>query len=1412
MSNKSRLKSVYILLAGLSLGFLGLVSVALWYVNTDHFRSLLLEQLNRMIPGSVAVTDHHLALNTGELFLSNAAIRDQNSDDLVRIDFLSIDLSPLALFRKTVIVDSVNIEHPRVRLYRDGAGRLNLVRAFATGDAQKEATEASASAAPFKVIIRHLSLSDGYVSYSEAGKQRRLTLQGVDIFANGDLSDRSGVVKMGIGKSSVEFKGKTIHLNHFDLALALRKGHIEPLVMTAQNQFASLLAYGDIYDAFSDPDVDLALDLECDLKEAEAFFGYDRGDTGQVKALLNVKGKPDNPQVNLVADYDGGMLTGRPVGAVGLEAQLIDRVATLAKLSADADFGLLELSGRVDMRKVYPQGILSPPGDWDASAFNGSLSIRSLDLSALPLDSNSIEGSMDALLNFTGKGFSLDTLTANADAKMAIQNFRTRGMVLPTGIRSNLNGGVDAGTFRLDTMQVTAADASVSAQGSLDLVTEQIDAGFRLEIREAGSLFSLFGLPEIKGAVMLDGLVNGTFENPALNVSATGKAVRIQGIDMENVSFEAGLDDAGRLKVPFLTVETKGSYLQADGEIQLFAAPFERHPDMPLKARLAFSNVEYDDFLARAFPELDINGSMEGEVALSGNLRSLKARADILAREVEVKGIRLGNVKGKARFADGSLVMDSIRLTNNRSVLDASGKVELLRQDSWQTIENPAIKLNVKDSHIFLEDFREELSGEVKIDANLKGRFKTLRGRLDLTGRDLDLGIQRLDALTLNLHTADRQVTVEMLDVVMPDGGVVKGTGRVNYDKSFQFSLQAHGLPVKNIDRVREMKVVGGHLDIDIQGTGSLHRPEIAGKAAWRNIRIRDEAIADMQLQFGLKDNRIHLDAKHTSDLFAEYDLSSKAFSMDLLMNNMRLAPWFAIAGRPELGGRISGSLRAQGNADNLKQSRAAIDVRSLDLEFNGDRFAGTKDLKGTFNKGKFNIPIFYMDLLEQGHLAIEGSGDISGKIDLNAEGEIPLKAANMIAADLPALKGTLLVMASVAGSLEKPDLEGVVRVDQGGMEIPDLQQRLHRVDGEIRFTADEDVTGHFSGFLDDGRFDLEAKIDLDGFRARWIDARATAAALPFQIPDTMEMLLKTDLSVNGSPDDLLVGGEIILLEGSYYKDFKLNLLQSVPEKERDEIPRAIEEPHPFLKPLRFDVHLKRRQPFVVDNNIADMEISPDMVLTGTVENPVITGSAKVDSGIITYQNKNFEIQQGIVNFVNPYQTEAEIDIEGEVEVRDWLIAISLYGPPDSLVVELSSVPQEEDADIISLIVFNKTTYELNEGGNGADQSPAVLLSRLLAASFGEDIKKSAGIDVLEVEAESAQDEDSTDRIKVTVGKDLSERMTVKYSVESKDGGYVHRAATEYKLLEHIIVSGFQDTKGVYGGELIFRVRFRLFR
>ena len=123
--------------------------------------------------------------------------------------------------------------------------------------------------------------------------------------------------------------------------------------------------------------------------------------------------------------------------------------------------------------------------------------------------------------------------------------------------------------------------------------------------------------------------------------------------------------------------------------------------------------------------------------------------------------------------------------------------------------------------------------------------------------------------------------------------------------------------------------------------------------------------------------------------------------------------------------------------------------------------------------------------------------------------------------------------------------------------------------------------------------------------------------------------------------------------------------------------------------------------------------------------------------------------------------------------------------------------------DILSLILIGKTTKELisNEGGSALSHSD--MLNGIIEATLGSQVKRATGLDVFELEGVGSED------VKVTMGKKLSERTMVKYSTETKEGEVVQRAMAEYKLLENILVKGFQDTKGVYGGELLFRLEIR---
>jgi autotransporter translocation and assembly factor TamB len=147
--------------------------------------------------------------------------------------------------------------------------------------------------------------------------------------------------------------------------------------------------------------------------------------------------------------------------------------------------------------------------------------------------------------------------------------------------------------------------------------------------------------------------------------------------------------------------------------------------------------------------------------------------------------------------------------------------------------------------------------------------------------------------------------------------------------------------------------------------------------------------------------------------------------------------------------------------------------------------------------------------------------------------------------------------------------------------------------------------------------------------------------------------------------------------------------------------------------------------------------------------------------------------------------------------------------PACNLSFELTSDPPEEEGDLLSLLLVGRTTRELIKAEGGSTQSPAQILAGVIASTFGEDIKEATGLDILELETEAEEEAQASDHVTVTIGKKLSKRMTIKYAVESDEGELIQQAIAEYKLLENILISGFQDSEVMFGGELFFRLEFR---
>ena len=120
-----------------------------------------------------------------------------------------------------------------------------------------------------------------------------------------------------------------------------------------------------------------------------------------------------------------------------------------------------------------------------------------------------------------------------------------------------------------------------------------------------------------------------------------------------------------------------------------------------------------------------------------------------------------------------------------------------------------------------------------------------------------------------------------------------------------------------------------------------------------------------------------------------------------------------------------------------------------------------------------------------------------------------------------------------------------------------------------------------------------------------------------------------------------------------------------------------------------------------------------------------------------------------------------------------------------------------------------RTIDELIHGEGGTTTSAANMLATVAAASVEDDIKAATGLDIFDVEMDDSSGDSGIGDVNITMGKKITEKMTVKYSTESKDGDIIQTTSAEYNFMDDFAISGFQDSEGKFGGEVRYRLEFR---
>ncbi len=1404
---KTLLKPMLLIAATLATAVCIVFLSTLFWIKSNHGLQWVQSRINTVIPGKITIETHRLSLLGPGLDLYGVALQDPQGLPLAGFAHLSVQLDWRALWRREIRIERILLQGPWTDLSLDEAAGINLMTALVEPAREKE-TEAptpDGTGLPFNIVCESIQLTDGRFTFTPSDDAMRLEATGLALSAQGNLMARSGSLELAVDSLRFSSAGIRPEPARIVLKANLNGDKLSVTALDVTSGQTTLKLSGSADRLTTTPLIDGVLSVDSQLHELKSIFNLTGDYSGPAKATLNLKGTVTNPDARLVLTVDNGRLAGQTVDRGDLIIDLKDRQASIEPASWRIAAGTVTLKGTVNLREAFPTGFLAPPTDVNAIAYALTLVTDIPNLGPWLKPLIDINGATTGRVSLSGNGVMPSDISVRLTVEGSGKRLLAPGMDRPVNAEVNLSAQVDHGTIAISRLNASADGVRLSGEGLFQMDDGALAGKLSLTADDLSRALSVVGIPSVYGTCKASLTVDGNLNRPQFSVDLASKNLKVDTYTLGDLIVQANMDHDGRLTLTGLNLHNRGSRVQGNGRLRLLPGSGGIDPEFVNALDLTLETLSADDFMDAP----PVNGTLDGQLQVSGPLGSLTGKLSLDGKALGTDAVRVGEIDAGLRLNDGTVFVDRLQLRNRESTVNAAGSIQLLVPGTLRLIDNTPVDFTADSDHLDPGDFIDAASGNFTFTGELKGDLEKPVGRLTLNGRQANLADQAIETVSIDVRLSDRRLWLDRLIAAVAPGEQIEGGGWVGLDKTIDLHVKSNGISVSRIQRLHDFFPGEGMLRLDATGKGSMANPDVDGHLTVSDMTINDGAIEDVNLTFSLHDMLAKVAGNLNFEMDAACDLKKGDFDARLTFDRTEISSYLKAAGKPDFHGTLTGRVQASGNIRDAANASVHADLNAFHFLFKDISLIQSDRMVAKLADQELIIPEFEVTLLDSGRLRLKGDARVGGRLDMEIDGRIPLTAAKVFSDELADAAGILVLKGKIAGDTADPQIDARIDLENIGMTVPGLVQKLHDLNGSIHLTPDNIRIDALSGLLDTGSFSLNGSIAHEKFTPTQFNLSIDAKSLPLEVPDTLAMLLNGDIKITGRGQTAAARGTLVLLEGVYYKDVKINLLQMATARQRAVAPAAKPLTIPYFNAVNLDIGVSHRQPFMVQNNLAQLEISPDLKIGGDLARPIVSGRAQVNTGTVTFQKKTFEVKKGIIDFINPYKTEAQIDIESETTIRTWTIKLAIKGTPDNLDLKLSSVPTETDADILSLILFGRTAHELTAGEGGAQRTTGQIMAGMIADTYGAELKKTTGVDILQVETNGSSDGQETAGVKVTVGKHLSDRMTVKYAVSSKDGEIIQRAITEYKLLENILVSGFQDNQGIFGTELVFRIEFR---
>jgi hypothetical protein len=399
-----------------------------------------------------------------------------------------------------------------------------------------------------------------------------------------------------------------------------------------------------------------------------------------------------------------------------------------------------------------------------------------------------------------------------------------------------------------------------------------------------------------------------------------------------------------------------------------------------------------------------------------------------------------------------------------------------------------------------------------------------------------------------------------------------------------------------------------------------------------------------------------------------------------------------------------------------------------------------------------------------------------------------------------PGAEGSVNYLGEVRGSRSSPQVKGAIDFKGSVFPLPGFAHAFRDYSG-LMFVENSLITFRsLQAKLGGGDVQGGGEVRLGEEGIEIIDVELEGENMQLSPLERTRALADGTLNLIKGPDQFVLKGdfqsEMLTWRREINEEF---IFYSTPYVQGEREPG-------FFDDLTLDVRFRADDNAWVENSLGRIRCRFDLTVSGSVSEPVVTGDIEALSGDVIFQDRQFKLLVGRVNFINPISTEPYLSFTGETYVKDYRVMFSLEGLLDNLRPEFSSSPPLPPEDVLALLALGeafKRTYSY-------DKATQVSAASLISFQLSEEAKKRAEglftIDRFRIDP-YVMGSSAEMGARLTVGKKLSKNFFILYSTNLMTQRE-EIVRLEWELTSDVSIIGTRDEEGRISFDFKIRKRF----